>query len=275
MTGEVVSQITEEAERLRATGAVPPGLEEELDTLFEDVAEASLAAAGDALTSGAPAEAPGEPPKLTRSGKHATILARRRLGPPLRRLESRAVLGTTRAGEVLSTQAHAAADRLERLAASSRLASRALTIARPGEPIASAGAEIQPAMDEPLLGWVLERLVGACEDSGPPEAPRSCCTSSPVTDAWLRSSWLGGTTLRGADPHLSARAVGDTTVVAAGALEYLSATPSATLDGVLLTGVVDRLRPGAARALAHLVARRLAPGGVVVLVQSLAQKRWS
>jgi len=38
------------------------------------------------------------------------------------------------------------------------------------------------------------------------------------------------------------------------------------LTGLLLTGVVDRLRPGAARALAQLAARRLAPGGVVVLV---------
>jgi hypothetical protein len=40
------------------------------------------------------------------------------------------------------------------------------------------------------------------------------------------------------------------------------------LDGLLLTGVVDRLRPGAARALAHLAARCLAPGGVVVLVSA-------
>ena len=39
-------------------------------------------------------------------------------------------------------------------------------------------------------------------------------------------------------------------------------------DGLLLTGVVDRLRPGAARALAHLAASRLAPGGVVVLVSA-------
>ena len=38
------------------------------------------------------------------------------------------------------------------------------------------------------------------------------------------------------------------------------------MNGLLLTGVVDRLRPGAARALAQLAARRLVPGGVVVLV---------
>jgi hypothetical protein len=75
-----------------------------------------------------------------------------------------------------------------------------------------------------------------------------------------------GVDARGADPRLSVRAGGDTSTVAAGALEYLGAAPSGALSGLLLTGVVDRLRPGAARALARLAARSLAPGGVVVLV---------
>ncbi len=57
-------------------------------------------------------------------------------------------------------------------------------------------------------------------------------------------------------------------IVAGGALEYLGAAPPASFDGLLLTGVVDRLRPGAARALAQLAARSLAPGGVVVLVST-------
>jgi len=77
-----------------------------------------------------------------------------------------------------------------------------------------------------------------------------------------------GLDARGADPRSRARADGDTRIVSAGALEYLGATSSGTLDGLLLTGVVDHLRPGEGRALAQLAARCLAPGGVVVLVSA-------
>jgi hypothetical protein len=90
------------------------------------------------------------------------------------------------------------------------------------------------------------------------------CSDGRVVEALVAR----GIDARGADPHRPARANGNTNIVAAGALEYLGATPSDTLDGILLTGVVDRLRPGAARALAELVASRLAPGGVVVLVSA-------
>jgi len=268
MTDEVVAQIAEEVERLQATGKIPPGLEDELDTLFDDAAEASLAepgnpGAGDAASVGGP----GRPLTLVRLGKRATVVARQRLGPPLRRLESRTVLGTARAGESLSTQAHVTADRVERLVASSRLASRALTAARLGEPPAASGMETQPVIEEPLLTWVLDRL-GCAEDDGLSEGPLLVLHLECGDGRLMEELIARGHDARGADPRLSGRAVGDTTVVSAGALEYLGATPSATLDAVLLTGVVDRLRPGAARALAHLVSLRLVPGGVVVLVSS-------
>ena len=131
----------------------------------------------------------------------------------------------------------------------------------------SAAGTTHPSIEGPLLAWVLERLSAA-----PPEEAREVpglvlhaeCGDGRVVEAFAAR----GLDARGADPRSPVRADGDTRIVAAGALEYLGATLSGTLDGLLLTGVVDRLRPGEGRALAQLAARCLAPGGVVVLVSA-------
>jgi len=272
MTSEVVAEIEAQVSQLRAAGQVPPGLEDELDRCFEDAAEVSLAAVGKAMSGvsgpGAdPIAGSAGPMSLAQLRKQATTAARRLLGPSFRRLERRGALGVARLGEAASIRAHVTADHLERLAARSPWASRVLSAARPGEAAMSAAGTTHPSIEGPLLAWVLERLSAA-----PPEEAREVpglvlhaeCGDGRVVEALAAR----GLDARGADPRSPVRADGDTRIVAAGALEYLGATLSGTLDGLLLTGVVDRLRPGEGRALAQLAARCLAPGGVVVLVSA-------
>ena len=117
------------------------------------------------------------------------------------------------------------------------------------------------------MAWVIERLSAtARQDLG--EVPAVVLHAECGDGRVVAALTARGLDARGADPRAPVRSDGDTRIVAAGALEYLGATLSGTLDGLLLTGVVDRLRPGGGRALAQLAARCLAPGGVVVLVST-------
>jgi hypothetical protein len=271
MTQEVVAEIEAQVRELREGGQVPEGLEDELDECFEKAAEAALAGVPGASIGPGGGAAPvgrlGASWSPTGLRKQLTVLARRRLGPSLRRAERQAVLGVARAGETAWLQVHVSADHLERLAGRSALASRVLSVLRPRELAIPASRSVRPVVEGPLLDWVLERLgESAAGQLGSPPAPvlHAECGDGRVLQA-LAST---GLEVRGADPRLSARSRGDTSIVAAGALEYLGATPQASLGGILLTGIVDRLRPGAARALAELAARCLVPGGIVVLVSA-------
>jgi hypothetical protein len=259
--------------QLRAAGQVPPGFEDDLDRCFEEVAEATLAAEGStvapdpALGAGDPIASSAGSLRLARIRKQATLMARRRLGPSFRRLERRTALAMARVGEAASIRVHVTVDHLERLAARSPWASRVLSAARPGEAAMSAAGTTHPSIEGPLLAWVLERLSAAAPKEArevPGLVLHAECGDGRVVEALAAR----GLDARGADPRSPVRADGDTRIVAAGALEYLGATLSGTLDGLLLTGVVDRLRPGEGRALAQLAARCLAPGGVVVLVSA-------
>jgi len=127
---------------------------------------------------------------------------------------------------------------------------------------------LHPTIEGPLLAWVLEHLGGAEASEDAPELGRLVLHAECGDGRVVEALAARGLDARGADPRRSSRASGDTNIAAAGALEYLGATPNGTLDGLLLSGVVDQLRPGAARALAHLAASRLKPGGVVVLVSA-------
>jgi len=276
MTAEVVAEIEEQVAQLRAAGQVPADLESELDARFEAAAEASLAAArlsaprssdsGETRTGSraAPTSAAG----LAEISRQATMLARRRFGPALRRLERRAALGTARAGEKASTQAHVTADRLERLVARSSAASRVLSAARARASSDWEDAGTQPPIEGALFDWVLEHLSVVTTGRDDADAQRLVLHAECGDGRVVEALAARGLDARGADPRRSARASGDANIVGAGAFEYLGATPHDTLEGLLLTGVVDRLRPGAARALAQLAATRLAPGGVVVLVST-------
>ena len=259
MTFEVVAELEEEARRLRTTGEIPPRFEAELSASFEAAAEASLAAAEQPRRTAASLLGYGDPAGARRSQgegladvrARASSVARRRLGPPARRLERRSELGAARAAEALSTQAHVALDHLERVASRSPVVSRTLAAVRPGGGDASAVGTLTPAIEGPLLAWVLERLAdSAATEEAEAEAEAAPalvlhveCGDGRVVEALAAR----GLDARGADPRRSARSSGDTNIVAAGALECLGATPNDTLDGLLMTGVVDRLRPGAAR----------------------------
>jgi hypothetical protein len=126
---------------------------------------------------------------------------------------------------------------------------------------------VHPSIEGPLLAWVLERLSAAVLERSR-EAPGLVLHTECGDGRLVEALVARGLDARGADPRWPARADGGTRILAAGALEYLGATVSGTLDGLLLTGVVDRLRPGAARVLVQLAARSLAPGGIVVLVSA-------
>ena len=273
MTSEVVAEIEAQVRQLRTTGQVPPGLEDELDKCFEEVAEASLVGEGSmtvhgsGLSAGNPIAGFAVPMRLAQLRTQATTMARQRWGPSFRRLERRAALGAARLGEAASIRVHVTVDHLERLAARSPRTSRVLSAARPGESTTPAAGTMHPSIEGPLLAWVLERLSAAAPEPAravPALVLHAECGDGRVVEALAAR----GLDARGADPRAAVRADGDTRIVAAGALEYLGATLSGTLDGLLLTGVVDRLRPGGGRALAQLAARCLAPGGVVVLVST-------
>ena len=267
MTSEIIAEIESEARELRAGGLVPEGLEDELDKCFEDVAEESLAAAyaSATRTAGAPRAVLGMPSSLAELRGRAERLVRRRFGPRLRRIERRAAVGARRTAEAGWIQVHVTADHMERLAAHSPLASRVLSTVRPRELAAPSSATRRPAIEGALLKWTLDRLSSAPQHEG---GPRPVLHAECGDGRLVELLAARGLDARGADPGFSARARGDASIVAGGALEYLGATPPASFDGLLLTGVVERLRPGAARALARLAARSLAPGGVVVLVSA-------
>jgi len=265
MNSEVVAEIEAQVRELRATGRVAVGFEDELDACFEQVAEASLASAGSPAVGDLGSSSPAGL-SLTELGRRLSALARRRLGPSLRQLERRTALGAARAGESAWIQVHVAVDRLERVAAGSRVATRAISAVRPRDLAGSGTAAAHPAIAGLFLDWVLERLSEGSEPGR--DLPRRVLHAECGDGRIVEMLSARGLDAYGADPRWSVRTRGDGKIVAAGALEYLSAAQSEMFDAVLLTSVVDRLRPGAARALAQLAARSLAPGGVVVLVSA-------
>ena len=127
MTSEVVGEIEAQLRQLRTTGQVPSGLEDHLDRCFEEAAAASLAAARartaeDPGLGTQPVEGLAGTTRLAQLRSQALAMARRRWGPPLRRLERRGALAVARAGEATSIRAHVTVDHLERVAERSPLA---------------------------------------------------------------------------------------------------------------------------------------------------------
>jgi hypothetical protein len=273
MTSEVVAEIEAQARELRAGGLVPEGIEEELDRRFEDVAEQSLAAGcvpAARAGGGEQRTSLGTGASLAELAKRAKGIARRRFGPLLRRVERRSALGARRAAASAWIQVYVVADHLGRVADQSTIASRVLATLGPQE-LAAASPKRQPSIDGPLLTWVLERLSSSATGlgaGGDPGRRRSVLHAECGDGRIVEALAARGLDARGTDPRWSVRSGAEANIVAGGALEYLGAAPPASFDGLLLTGVVDRLRPGAARALAQLAARSLAPGGVVVLVST-------
>jgi hypothetical protein len=267
MTSEVVAQIEAQVHEMRSAGAVPDDLEEDLEARFEQAAEEALSAASFAPREPGPDAGTGSSPGLAGLVRQATLLARRRFGPALRDFERRGVLGAARTAQTAWLQVYVAVDHLDRVAAQSAPISRVLSVLRPKELAGSGSGAVQPAIEGALLAWVLDRL-GGVSSAEPRDVPGPVLHAECGDGRVLEALAARGLEVLGADPRLSVRVSGNTSTVAAGALEYLGAAPSNSLGGLLLSGVVDRMRPGAARALAQLAGRCLAPGGVVVLVSA-------
>ena len=157
-----------------------------------------------------------------------------------------------------STRAHVVMDHVERIVAHSAVGSRAIEVAGiAGTGGAGAG---RPGLGDGATRSILKRL-----ETPPIVGP---VVHAECGDGGLVEQMLAlGLDARGADPDLGERRAGRSTrLSAAGALEYLGAFPTGSLGGLVLTGAVERQRPGGARALARLAASRLAPGAAVVLV---------
>lgn len=260
---------------LHESGRVPEDLEESLDRTFEVCAVAALAgiAAHGGPASGTGSEA--RPSDLVRGAlarieQQLTTTARRRVGPQFRRLERMAELALRQASETAATKTQAGLDRAERLAAQSPIARRAMRAAAPNSKLAGAGgsnshgevvSNLALLADHDLIEHVLELVVVGAAGGG-------TVLHAECGDGKLVELLVGrGLDAFGVDPGLSDRRVSrGVRLVAGGALEYLGATSQGTLGAVVLTGIVDRLRPGGARALASLAATRLHPGGTVVVI---------
>ena len=165
MTSEVVAEIEAQAKRVACERAVPPGLEDELDTCFEEVAEVS---SGGAMIAGGTRLRARQRPTIggARAAMvwHSSVSRRRRsLGERLR-----AVASPHRApGSARSSRARAKpcrfgctslSDHLERLArtfAGRRLVCLCGGPARGFELVGR--ATMHPTIEGPLLAWVLER----------------------------------------------------------------------------------------------------------------------
>jgi hypothetical protein len=254
----VVAEVEQEVEQLEAAGRIPDGLEAQLDSTFDAVAEAVLGGDHESVSPGAGALSVAR----KRSPRSLASALRRRVGPTARRLERRTTIAASSFAESSATRTHVMVDHAERLAAHSRVGSRALSIARPSIRLSVAGESPGPDLDGALLDWILDRLT---ERGVTGTVVHLECGDGRVVEELARRA----IDARGADPRLGhRRADGTADLVAAGAFEYLGATPKGSLGGLLLSGVVDRLRPGAPRALVQLVATRLAPGASVVIVSA-------
>lgn len=283
---EAVSQILAEAASLRGSGSFSAERQAELDRCFDELAgdPAALWRAVDAgalrrpqayrFTSAEAAEPGGPPPagasrpaRLVRSGSRRVVsAARRRVGPPARALERRAVDHVGKLAESLDTRRHVTADHARRLAGDGR-AARLLERLSPGNralpthPLASRAPSsllgaLQPIGSAAALSeWAIQRL-----EHSP--GPRVLHVRSGDGGLVARLA-ASGFDACGADPG----AEPSSAVARAGALERLQ-SERCSLDGLVLSGVTDDVTPATARALAQLAARSLRPDGIVVLVSA-------
>lgn len=264
----LLADITAEAERIRRDGTLPPGYEGELRAAFDEIAADPAALEQEAAALRAALVAPGPPP--SRAGRllgGAARLARRRagalrhrVGPPLRSLERRAVERAADLGARLGTHTQLLAERGRALPAGSPRAAR-LWRAVTGE--SGTGEElttpvslrISPAGrlgDDALNGFLTARLAEG--------APGPLLNVESGDGSLVRRLAGEGREATGCDPRHGEGACRKSALAAVAAL-----APGSTA-AIVLAGGAGRLSGPAARAMARLVADRLAPGGVVVVL---------
>jgi len=300
-TASVVAEAFAESARLRESGALPSGFEADLERRFLAIARdpetlAKEAAAGASSRSGSAGNQGSGlrrllPRVAQRSRRAAGSFAhstRRAAAPRVRSIERSSVERAGRLAETVVTRGYVAVDHANRLAtdrSSGRLFSR---LAR----VSPAGRTRPP--DRPRPSWGGEGpLAGETTGSDPANGPRNAqreledwaierlgrAGGGPIVHvecgdgALVRRLAGAGFDSAGADPAGDAvrgsPAVTTTdSVVRAGALEFLGSCSRSSLGGLVLSGITERLSPGRARALTHLAATRLRPGGVVVVISA-------
>ncbi len=255
--------VVAEAERIRHDGSLPPGFEDELRGIFEELSQDPSALEAELRRAAAPAAGPAPSlsrralSKAGRASRRAAAAGRRRVGPRVRAIERRSIEMASRAGEAAVTETQVATDVARRLTAGT-LVERALRRALAGvgqDPAAVAVRPLRLQADGRLADTGIDRFLE--EQLGSPGGPVLHLESGDgLLVERLRAEGLDA---RGADPrHRQGRE-------RRGALEALAETPRESLGGLVLSGVTDRVTPSSARALAQLAATRLAPGARLVL----------
>jgi len=259
----VLEEIAREAERVRAE--LPAGFEAVLAARFAEIAadpralERDVAAAASTHASHAPLGGSANE-RVARLARKAVTRARRTAGPTLRSAERKSVDRAGSVAEALATKGEVMADKARRLATGRptvwvRLSPSARTVAPP-----LGGPSPSVAVDEATIGWVLERL----------ESVSGRVAHVECGDGWLLRRLAEHHEVAGADPAApggeAGAGIAGAGIARAGGLEWLGRQPNGSLGGIVCSEMTDRMRPGSARALCQVIAKRLAPGGVVVVL---------
>ena len=261
MIADVRAEVEDAARRLRTNLPDLARLEAGLDQRFDKIADDVVHGRPEADVLGASRPSGGSVDRrVDQLRVRAERAARSRLGPPVRRLERRSAAALRSLTETAATRVEVALDHGARLVARSPGAARLVRASIPGALGKAPGAGFSSVPEGALRSWVLDQVA--------PRGTEGAVVHAECGDGSVVEELLGsGVDARGVDPGLSERSRGtNPRLVAGGTLEYLGAAPASSLGGLLLTGGVNRLRPGAARALVQLAASRLSPGATVVVV---------
>lgn len=303
-TTSVVAEVVAETARLRESGALAAGFEEDLDRRFLEIAAdpdalAREAAAGPSsrqrssrpLAAGVLQLVPRAARRSKRTARSIAGSTRRAAGPRARAIERSSIEHAGRVAESVVTRGYVTADRYSRISSdhsSGRFGRRLARIspagrARPpggrtpvqteeggmaGPTVGDEPAAGSASADRSLEAWAIERLT---------RSPGGLIVHVECGDGTvLRQLTERGFESAGADPGGQAsrgtagvdKADKSVSLARAGAFEFLGSCSRASLGGLLLSGVTERLSPGRARALAHLAATRLRPGSAVVVLSA-------
>ncbi len=258
---QVLVEIDEEVARRRASGELPPGLEQELDATFARFAPAA-STGGDAASVLAAAERSAfvdvdVPTASTLPG-----------GPVLKKALRKGMAWYLRYLAQQTSAFNAAAVRAlrsidERLAALEQISSAA------SPPLRAAVAALEPA---PTPEDLVAVAVAACRG-----ASGRVLVADAGDGAAVRALTGAGLDAYGLDPRRTAanRALADGLDVRVGEVAtHLAGVAPGVLGGVVLSGVVDRLPIAGTLALAEAASRALAPGAVLV-VRSTSPTAWA
>ena len=258
----LLEEIAAEAERIRSA-VLPAGFERDLKARFAAIAsdsralEAELARRAEAQPSAT--DRVGRAAGLARrAGGRAVSSSRRRVGPRVRSIERRSLETTARLAEVGATRYEVLRERARRTGRTPVVHRLVARVAGPELAAAPAPAGSPRALHVGPEGLVDEELDRFLKDRFERVAGTVVHVES-GDGALVAALQRRGVAVRGADAKGSERL---------GPLEALSREPASSLGGIVVSGLPDRVTPASARALARLVASRLAPGAPVVLLSS-------